>query len=894
MLKISTFSSQNDFGYTAIPLFGSRASDRELEKTAGTTMLPAVAKYIASLRPVQGAQYVLVNALGAGEYYSSNINADHFPEAGLIHCPPNWTGNPVVDKARVGSWPYGFPTFYGAHAFAHHRNKDADRAYGDIELAAWHDTMKRVELVVRVDYDKCLRFGGTSIWDRLKSGQFLNVSMGCFVAGTLVTMADGTRKPIELIEVGERVLTHMGRPRRVLATQRRSYSGVLYNIKPEAHTSFTCTSEHPLYCTRVYNKDSTPRWADTQDVTYEPSWIPASDVSNEALIEPVLDGVLTPDYATREFCRLFGYYLAEGHSVRDKGGCVVGICLSTHKDDAVHGEITELCAQIGTKNPPSWFDSSSSVLGRGIYVFDRNVAKLFVELGGVGAKTKKLAEEVLHWHPDLQAEVIGAYANGDGCYAGDGALRLSSANRDLMFQWLTILPRLGVVASIQGLNHKAGSGFSVKNTFEWVIHIGKQYVGALVGRCAKVSVSSTRKCKNTRKFYGKHLVTPIRGVEKSVGDVEVFNLEVDEDNSYLVGNIAVHNSRVPFDTDSISLDWDKYNKAKGTFDPKKHRYPGEAILEYHKKDKIRGLSITRDDYSEYFLKNMNKILPDGRKVFVYNDYPKFFDISFVFIGADRTAKVMAYIAGNDPASEMPSVKVASDLGYTEDSLAKVARIKGASDKSAEIEKEVLPIPQAAKAIPLMTRGEPDMPESIIRAMSSVPLPTALSTASGLGMVVKPREFQRIILIRGGKRELADELDRTNTLFPSTEDSCPLVFGPEQFMPALARLLLPLFSMRTALAPTIERRVVIISGGSGCDPVASTSHSSDILRKIGSAYSRYREQLIDMAPHIQTLLDKVATKRDHDLLKLASSAPEDAFTQLSYMYLRYAYSDVGGT
>src|SRR6185295_11826397 len=37
-------------------------------------------------------------------------------------------------------------------------------------------------------------------------------------------------------------------------------------------------------------------------------------------------------------------------------------------------------------------------------------------------------------------------------------------------------------------------------------------------------------------------------------------------------------------------------------------------------------------------------LPDGRKVAVRNDTPRFFDISFVFIGADKTAKVLAKLA----------------------------------------------------------------------------------------------------------------------------------------------------------------------------------------------------------------------------------------------------------
>ena len=55
-------------------------------------------------------------------------------------------------------------------------------------------------------------------------------------------------------------------------------------------------------------------------------------------------------------------------------------------------------------------------------------------------------------------------------------------------------------------------------------------------------------------------------------------------------------------------------------------------------------SKTRDDYCDHCKYMMNKILPDGRKVYVLNLTPRFFDISFVFIGADKTAKVMAKLA----------------------------------------------------------------------------------------------------------------------------------------------------------------------------------------------------------------------------------------------------------
>lgn len=201
MYKVSTFLSETEFGLAAVPLFGP--ADAVFEKTASASLLPEVTRYIQTLKPRNDAQYVLVNAMGAGEFFGSNVNGDFFPEAALIHRPDKWTGNPLIDSVTAKDWPYGFPTFYGAHPFAHHKNKDPSRAYGEVELAAWNNKMKRVELVTRIDHDKCVQFGGMGIWDRLKDGQFPDVSMGCFKKGALVTMADGSRKPIEDVRPGE-------------------------------------------------------------------------------------------------------------------------------------------------------------------------------------------------------------------------------------------------------------------------------------------------------------------------------------------------------------------------------------------------------------------------------------------------------------------------------------------------------------------------------------------------------------------------------------------------------------------------------------------------------------------------------------------------------------------
>jgi hypothetical protein len=52
---------------------------------------------------------------------------------------------------------------------------------------------------------------------------------------------------------------------------------------------------------------------------------------------------------------------------------------------------------------------------------------------------------------------------------------------------------------------------------------------------------------------------------------------------------------------------------------------------------------TRADYCENMLNMPGKILPDGRKVFVYNPRPNFFDISFVNNPADKSARVIGHL-----------------------------------------------------------------------------------------------------------------------------------------------------------------------------------------------------------------------------------------------------------
>ncbi|RKX67341.1 MAG: hypothetical protein DRP42_00655 [Tenericutes bacterium] len=675
--------------------------------------------------------------------HNSNVNGDWFPEKALAN----------------ESDTHGYRTFmrYG-HPFKHHVNKDPARAYGDrVTLSSYASDMHRVLLIVSLHDNKCF-----DILNDLANGVYWDVSMGCFLAGTMVTMEDGTRRPIEDINEGDMVLTHRGRARRVTSTHRRNYKGELYSLRGEAHSTIRTTRQHPfLACessTLVKNQGAQQRrWKESPDV--KPDWVHAECLDDHMLFEPVIGEVLTPDYVSKAFARLLGYYIAEGHVLRNKEKEIVGIELSCHVDDVVHDEIDRLCEEFGTRNAPTTAPHSMSELGCRISIFDPRLAKLCFEHGGAYAKQKRFSSEAMRWHPDTQREIIGAFANGDGTGHKLGSLGLSTSSTDLAFQLVTMLHRCGIIPSVNNLEHKAGTGFSRRATNEWVIHIGKQWAQTLHDVTAKVRRVEILKAKKSRQFVKNLqtgdtlLATPIRDLDAIYAETEVFNLEVEEDESYLVDGLAVHNCRVPWDECSICK-----NHAKN-----------------------------RAQYCSHLKYQMNKILSDGRRVCAYNWLPKFFDISFVLIGAEKASHLLKKVAHTSRPFEIRSST--EEWNRHVEGIVKTgaATKTGRADKKAAITKRVPSnIPASEGTVrPLddekqlivkrlledssnIKERETELSVAAQEHLARYPLKSVFSTLAAMGIILRPEEFQRIVLVKLGHRKLAEKLAEKRLVFDEND------------------------------------------------------------------------------------------------------------------------------
>ena len=129
-----------------------RMSASVFEKTAGS--LPAEVKdYLERLEPDPQFLYLLVVALGAADFWGSNVNGDAFFEKDLL-------GIQTPMEAGRNPTPYSgvplprYKTFLSAHIFKHHVNKDPENSFGKVDLPIYDKDMHRVLLILAVNKQK--------------------------------------------------------------------------------------------------------------------------------------------------------------------------------------------------------------------------------------------------------------------------------------------------------------------------------------------------------------------------------------------------------------------------------------------------------------------------------------------------------------------------------------------------------------------------------------------------------------------------------------------------------------------------------------------------------------------------------------------------------------------
>jgi 8-oxo-dGTP pyrophosphatase MutT (NUDIX family) len=190
--KLATFRGVTQRGDPLVRVFRQGES---VTKVAGNLMGP-IQDWLGAYKSDSSKIAILVNALGASEFWGQNVNGDIFPEGALIHdcrCHPGERHATDEFTGKVIP-PYGYWTFLNAFPYVHHRNKDPTRAFGKVSVACWNPKMKRVELVVLIDRHLAMQHDAQHIVDRIDRGDYPDVSMGCRVPYDICTICGNKSK----------------------------------------------------------------------------------------------------------------------------------------------------------------------------------------------------------------------------------------------------------------------------------------------------------------------------------------------------------------------------------------------------------------------------------------------------------------------------------------------------------------------------------------------------------------------------------------------------------------------------------------------------------------------------------------------------------------------------
>jgi hypothetical protein len=238
----------------------------------------------------------------------------------------------------------------------------------------------------------------------------------------------------------------------------------------------------------------------------------------------------------------------------------------------------------------------------------------------------------------------------------------------------------------------------------------------------------------------------------------------------------------------------------------------------------------------------------------------------VWIGADKTARVMWFLDGQQTSDVDRTVRRAPAIIIKDRTIA----IKTASvAKVSEIEKE---IPGGfAHEIRLRSFTEPSIDDALLEhSADTYGLKSLLSTLSSLGIVLKPEEFQKLVVASkpmGNRINAA--LEKRSAVFDTDVSAIAddYVVKEANVDLALAEIMSPLAPLRSSFAPHLGPRMEGLRG-----PMVKMASPirTDFLDEVAAQYNGYRISVLEQAPYIFPKYSAAVALSGEDMIKASSA------------------------
>lgn len=548
--------------------------------------------------------YLHIVTVGAGEYYSANLKGDYYHESPKVVKFPY-----PHDKEEKNIGP-GLKD-------CHHTFMNADGIYrnhkydtpplGNIVWQRYHEPMHRGEVIAELPL---------SIWqddlNKYESGQPLMFSQGCFIAGSLVRTPNGYY-PIELLKENDEINTHTNKIVKIAGTKELDVSGKPMNtIKVAGGFEATSTDYHMYFV--VNKKDIRPvnRYLKEYDVLKYGKWKQAKDleIEQDFIAVPFETNFKVTKEITPDIAQLAGYYLAEGsilYSQEYKNLRPTGIRLSCHRNEFIANNVEGLCKRIGI-NSLSYRYYKGMGEAVDIDIYDSGIAQAFKKWLGEGSKTKYISEYVMKWPIEFQKYFLGAYLDGDGyCCVSESKYNVmaNTAGKELALGLQLLFARVGDATGILSETGRTSKSLSTPlgYTINYKLRCSKLTTMELYPYCNKIpeppeNIGDFWRTGD-RIIYDNQILAKVKSNKSFFAEegTKVYDIHVDDDDhSYTVNNLSVHNSHIRGDLCSA------------------------CGYEFTAKSPKR---------CDHMRNHKLEILDDGTQVFVYNPKPDFYELSEV-------------------------------------------------------------------------------------------------------------------------------------------------------------------------------------------------------------------------------------------------------------------------
>lgn len=450
-------------------------------------------------------------------------------------------------------YPEIFKKYFGTVIPAH------DNKFAALNTATWsggsfiyvprgvHVTLP-LQAYFRINSERMGQFERTLII--ADEGSSLHYVEGCFIAGARVKTRNG-EKPIENISIGDEVLTHKGRYRKIYNKMQRLYKGSIYSITyyGDSSANLKVTNEHPLLVVkrerfRERNKKFIPEWlpaSGLKEGDYLAVPIPKLKESTEKAAQisfPLGRGRHTPvDQLSNfrfepDFFRLLGYYFSEGHVDNEH---YLSFSFNANEKEYIQ-DTNNLCAHYFGKAPIA---NAVRQNGQTFVVCSTSTARPWARSFGSTVYEKHAPEWLLCAPNRLLSQWVRGIWRGDGSYDDKkNVFRFHTISRDVAYTFRDALLKLGIISSVN-LQYRDKPR---RNIYALIIASPfNEKFGEIVGREAPNGSLSG----SPFHLDDEYLYVPIRAIKIEQKETTVYNVSVEEDESYVCEGVISHNCTAP-------------------------------------------------------------------------------------------------------------------------------------------------------------------------------------------------------------------------------------------------------------------------------------------------------------------------------------------------------------